>query len=119
MIAVAAGRHEGLRAEICRFAQAAPDEGNGAARVERMTLDTVLAQLARLGQGPVDPLQALFVPSEPRLRDAEQQCQGRGALELGLIARAQELDHRGVMTGGSQRTGFREDRRRLYEALVA
>ena len=85
VIAVAARGHQGLGAEIGRFGEVAADEGDGAARVERVTLDAMLAELARPAQGAIDPLQALFVAAEPRLRDAVEQREGR-ILELTLLA---------------------------------
>ena len=118
VIAVAACRHQGLGAEIGCNAEVAADEGDGAARVQRMTLDAMLAELARPGQGAIDPLQALVVAAEPRLRDAVEQLEGR-ILELALVARAQELDDRGMMAGSRECAGFCDDRRRLGQALVA
>src|SRR5439155_9063518 len=96
MIAVSARRHQGLGYEFGRCGEVGADEGDGAARVERMTLDAMLAELARPAQGAIDPLQALFVAAEPRLRNAVEQREGR-ILELTLLARAQELDDRGMM----------------------
>ncbi|PYO86878.1 MAG: hypothetical protein DMD66_12230 [Gemmatimonadetes bacterium] len=118
MIAVAARRHQRLRTEIGRFGQVAADEGDRAARVERMTFDAVLAKLARLVQRAIDPLQTLFMPAQPRLGDAVQQRKGR-ILELALLARAQELYDCGMVTGSRECAGFCDDRRRLEEALVA
>jgi len=56
MIAVAARGHEGLRAEIGGFGEVAAHQGDGAARVQRMTLDAVFATLP--GLDPRDPLRA-------------------------------------------------------------
>jgi hypothetical protein len=99
MITIATGRHEGLRTEVRGFAEMAADEGDGTARVERMALDAVLTALAGMGQRPIDPLEALLVPPQPRLRDAVQQRQRRSILQLALLARAEELDDCGVMAG--------------------
>src|SRR5207247_8675606 len=92
--------------------------GDRAARIQRMTLEAVLAQGTRIRQGLIEPLEAVLVPAEPRLGDAVQQSEGRIG-ELALVARAQELDDRGVVAGSRERAGFCEDRRRLVEALVA
>jgi hypothetical protein len=73
MIAVAARGHQGLRAEIGGFGQVAVDECIGAAGVERMTLDRVLAQPAGLHQRQLEPLERLLVPAKPSLRDAVEQ----------------------------------------------
>src|SRR5437867_3034824 len=58
------------------------------------------------------------MPAESRLRDAVEQGEGR-IVELALLARAQELDDRGMMAGSRECAGFCDDRRRLGEALVA
>src|SRR4029077_10146909 len=94
------------------------DEGDRAPGVERMTLDTVFAALTGSGEGLVNPLKALFVPAQPRLRDAVEQGEGWIG-ELGLVAPAQELDARGMWAGVCESTGFGDDGRRLGEALVA
>src|SRR6266511_1369801 len=118
VIAIAARGHEGLRAEIGRFGEVTADEGDRAPRVEGMALDAMLVALTRGGESPIDPLPALVVPAEPRLRDAIEQREGRIG-ELGLVARAQELDYRGMVAGGRGCAGFCDDGRRLSEALVA
>jgi hypothetical protein len=97
---------------------AAADEGDGTARVERVTLDAVLALLARVRERAIDPLDALCMAAKARLRDAVEQREGR-ILELALLARAQELDDRGMVAGSRESAGFCDDRRRLEEALVA
>src|SRR3989442_14146086 len=83
-----------------------------------MTLDAMLVALTRSGEGLIDPLQGLLVPAQPRLRDPVEQRVGRIG-ELALVARAQELDYRGMVAGGRECAGFCDDRRRLEEALVA
>ena len=103
VIAVAARGHQGLRAEIGRFGEVTADEGDCTPGVERMALDAMLAALTRSGEGLIDPLEALFVPAEPRLRDAVEQGEGRIG-ELALVARAQELDYRGMVTGGDRKS---------------
>ena len=118
MIAVAARRHQGLGAEIGRFGEVAADQGDRAARVERMPLDAVLAALTRPVQRAIDPLETLLMPAQPRLGDAVQQRKGR-ILELALLARAQELYDCGMLTGSRESAGFCDDRRRLEERLVA
>jgi hypothetical protein len=62
VIAVAARGHQGLRAEIGGFGEVAAEEGDRPPRVERVTLDAMLAALTGGGEGLVDPLEALFVP---------------------------------------------------------
>src|SRR6266699_1708669 len=117
VIAIAARGHQGLRAEVGGFGEVTADEGDRAPRVERMTLDAMLAALPRRGEGLIDPLETLFVPTEPRLRDAVEQGEG-GLGELALVARAQELDYRGMVAGGRECAGLCDDGRRLCEALV-
>src|SRR5260370_23025629 len=99
-----------------RFGQVAADEGDGAARVERMPLDAVLGKLARPVQRAIDPLETLFMPAQPRLGDAVQQRKGR-ILELALLARAQELYDRGMVTGSREFADFCGGRRLIAEAL--
>src|SRR6266850_2683731 len=118
VIAIAARGHQGLRAEVSGLGEVTADEGDRAPGVERMTLDAMLAALARCGEGLIDPLETLFVPAEPRLRDAVEQGEG-GLGELALVARGQELDYRGMVAGGRECAGFGDDGRRLSEALVA
>src|SRR6185503_4768283 len=112
VIAIAARGHQGLRAEIGRFREVPADEGDRAPGVERMSLDAMLPALTRAGEGLIDPLETLCVPAEPRLRDAIEQGECRVG-QLRLIARAQELDYRGMVAGGRECAGFGDDGRRL------
>jgi len=66
-----------------------------------VTLDAALAALARARQGQVDPLQALFVPAEPRLRDAVEQREGR-VFGARSGRDCPGTDHRGMMPGGRE-----------------
>ena len=109
MIAVAARRHERLRAEIGGFRQMAVDEGEGTTRVQRMALDRGLAEPAGLHQCELEPLQRLLVAAKPRLRDAVEQRQGWRVAELRALATSEELDYGRVMTGCSECSGFIDD----------
>jgi len=100
VIAVAARGHQGLGAEIGGFGEVAAEEGDRAPRVERVTFDAMLLALTRSGEGLIDPLEALFVPAEPRQRDAVEQGEGRIG-ELARVARGQELDYRGMVAGAA------------------
>ena len=52
-IAVATGCHEGPGEVIRRLVDLPTDQGDGAARIERLTLDRLLVALSRLGErGP-------------------------------------------------------------------
>src|SRR6059036_2789628 len=69
VIAIAARGHQGLGAEIGRLGEVAADEGDRAPRVEGMALDAMLVALTGRDKGLIDPLQALLVTAQARLRD--------------------------------------------------
>ena len=73
-----------------------------------MTLDAMFAKVPGAGQGAIDPLDPLIVPPEPCLGDAVQQGESRSVCELAL-AGAQVLYDRGMVAGGREGTGFRDD----------
>jgi hypothetical protein len=75
VIAVPAGRHEGLGAVIGGFGEVAAYEGDRATGAQRMPLDGMLALPTGLRAGLLEPLEALLMPAEPRLRDAVQERQ--------------------------------------------
>src|SRR5439155_23973372 len=82
-IAVPAGAHEGPCKAVCCLVDPPADQGDGAPRIERLTLDRRLVLPTRLVQRQIHPAQSLVVPPEPRLRGAVQQRQARRSRELG------------------------------------
>jgi len=112
MIAIAAGGHQRLSAEVGGLVEVPADEGDRAARIQRMTLDTMLAELTGTDEGAVDPLDALGVTAKPCLGDAVQESQRRRVCELALV-RAQVLNDRGMVAGSREGSRFSDDGRRL------
>ena len=108
MIAIAARGHQRLGAEVGGFVEVPADEGDRAARIQRMTLDAVLAKFPGTDEGAVDPLDALSVTAEPCLGDPVQQGESRRVCELALV-RAQVLNDRGMVAGSREGTGFRDN----------
>src|SRR5439155_15372992 len=103
-ITVPAGDHEGLREVICRFVDLPADQGDGAPRIESVTLDRLLVTRARLAQRPIEPPESFIVAPEPRLRGPVQQRQAQRILEL-APARAEVVDHLGVVSRHGQLLG--------------
>ena len=73
-----------------------------------MTLDAMFAERTGPDEGAVDPLDALIVAAEPCLGDAVQQGESRIVCELAL-AGAQVLYDRGMVAGGREGAGFRDN----------
>ena len=105
-IAVQAGDHEGARAVVRRLVDPPADQGHGPPRVERAALDSLLAPLVRLLQRDIQPPQPLVMATQPRLRRAEQQGQGRRVLEVVLRLRPEVLDNLGVASGRGEALGL-------------
>ncbi len=108
-IAVAAGGHEGLREAVRGLVDLPADQGDGAPRVEGVTLDRRVVLLARPLQRHIEPAQAFPVAPEARLRRPVQQREARRIRELGLFARAQVRDDLGVAPGGGELPGLVDD----------
>src|SRR3989454_292329 len=67
-IAVPARDHEGLREVVRRLIDPSADQGDGAPRIESVTLDRPLVPPTRFIQRQIEPPQSLIVAPQPRLR---------------------------------------------------
>ena len=101
-IAVPAGGHEGPREAVRGLVDSPADQGDGAPRIERVTLDRRLGVPARLVEREIHPTQAFLVPPEPRLRGSVQQREARRSRELGPFSRPQVRDDLGVLPAGGE-----------------
>ena len=108
-VPVPAGGHQGLREGVRRLVDPAADQRGRAPRVQGATLDRRVVPLAGLLQRHVQPPLTFLLASQPRLRGAVEQGEGRRLLELGLLAPAQVLGDRGVASRCGELLGLVDD----------
>jgi len=100
------------RKEVRGLIDATPLQRNGAADVERAHFERSVPQQPRAQLRDHGPLLAHIQPAEPAVRDAAEQRQHGGLLELVLRALTQVRQERGVVAGIGQLLRHMERRQR-------